>query len=180
MNVDKTIVIKCGPPQYQPPTGYYHSPSGEFFWHLDLDAKVQALNIFVYSKLWYTAHSVPFTKTFEKKVDTITRNFMWGSLQRAPIGLHHLHPPKKSGSLSLKQVVVKAKHMWAKGLLDSIKVYFRNPALGRAFNMMASVSDEPFNTNSLHMWMLRHKRLHTKSTCPPFWKEAWRTLQQGK
>ncbi|KAJ9056342.1 hypothetical protein DSO57_1034162 [Entomophthora muscae] len=214
VNVNKTTVIKCGSPQFQPPTGYYHSPPGEVFRHLgilftdkgitlreieskllsnlvnrmskwkykllDLEAKVQAHNIFVYSKLWYAAHIVLFTKTFEKKVDTITRTFIWGSLQQVPIGLQHLYPPKKSGGLGLQQVVVKAKHMWAKGFLDSIEVYFCSPALGRAFNMVVSVSDEPFNTISLRMWMLKHKKLHTKNNCPPFWKEVWRTLQQEK
>ncbi|KAJ9067631.1 hypothetical protein DSO57_1037181 [Entomophthora muscae] len=30
------------------------------------------------------------------------------------------------------------------------------------------------------MWMLSHKSLHTKATFPPFWRETWRTLCQGK
>ncbi|KAJ9082929.1 hypothetical protein DSO57_1000229 [Entomophthora muscae] len=85
-----------------------------------------------------------------------------------------------SGALGLQEVAVKAKHMWAKGFLDSIEVYFRSPALGRAFDMMASVSKEPFTTNALCLSMPKHKRLHTKASCPPFWKEAWRTLRQGK
>ncbi|KAJ9089710.1 hypothetical protein DSO57_1009974 [Entomophthora muscae] len=85
-----------------------------------------------------------------------------------------------SGGLGLQHVAVKAKHMRAKGFLDSIEVYFRSPALGRAFNMMASVSGGPFTTNFLRIWMLKHKKLRTPHTCPPFWKEAWRTLRQGK
>ncbi|KAJ9082243.1 hypothetical protein DSO57_1006347 [Entomophthora muscae] len=174
VNVDKTTVIKCGSPRFQPPTGYYHSPPGEVFWHLGIlftdkgialrEMKSKLLSNLVNkmskwkyklldleSKLWYAAHIVPFTKTFEKKVDTITRTFIWGSLQQAPIGLQHLYSPKKSGSLGLQQVAVKAKHMWAKEFLDFIKVYFRSPALGRAFNMVVSVLDEPFNTNFLRI-----------------------------
>ncbi|KAJ9088179.1 hypothetical protein DSO57_1025731 [Entomophthora muscae] len=147
---------------------------------LDLDVKIQALNIFIYSKLWYAAHIIPFTKPFEKKVDKLTRTFLWGSPQKAPIGLHHLYPPKVAGGLGLQSVAIKAKHMWAKGFLDSVEVYFRSPALGRAFNMMASVSTESFNTNSLRMWMLKHKSLRIKTTCPHFWREAWRTLRLGK
>ncbi|KAJ9053778.1 hypothetical protein DSO57_1020886 [Entomophthora muscae] len=40
---------------------------------LDLASKAQALNVFVYSKIWYVAHIVPFTEAFEKKVELITK-----------------------------------------------------------------------------------------------------------
>ncbi|KAJ9051154.1 hypothetical protein DSO57_1007306 [Entomophthora muscae] len=48
---------------------------------LDLAAKAQALNVFVYSKIWYVAHILPFSAAFEKKLHAWKRKEASGSYQ---------------------------------------------------------------------------------------------------
>ncbi|KAJ9066541.1 hypothetical protein DSO57_1008479 [Entomophthora muscae] len=74
---------------------------------LDLASKAQALTVFVYSKIWYVAHIVPFTEAFEKKVESITRAFLWNKATAAPIRLEFVTRMAKEGAW---RRMVKAQH----------------------------------------------------------------------
>lgn len=49
-----------------------------FHLKLCLIRKIVALNVFLYSKLWYAAHITPFTHAFEKAIREIIRRFLLG------------------------------------------------------------------------------------------------------
>ncbi|KAJ9074752.1 hypothetical protein DSO57_1003406 [Entomophthora muscae] len=116
---------------------------------LSRDAKIQALDD-SFTQSYGMPPTLFLSRRLLRKKLTSSREHSYGA---APIGLHQLYPPKVAGGLELQSVEVNAKQMWAKEFLDS-------------------VSTEFFNTSSLRMWMLSHKSLHTKATCPPFRREA--------
>ncbi|KAJ9085909.1 hypothetical protein DSO57_1009488 [Entomophthora muscae] len=146
-----------------------------------METRIQALYVFIYSKLWYLAHLIPFSKSFEKKVDSLTQSFLWGKASAAPIKLDYLQIPKKAGGMGLLAVADKARQIWSKGFLAAIEAESPSPALGRATNWIASMkSKTPFTTSSLKIWMMTHPGLQANRESLAFWKESWRATKQAQ
>ncbi|KAJ9060779.1 hypothetical protein DSO57_1039638 [Entomophthora muscae] len=148
---------------------------------LNLETKIQALNVFIYSKLWYIAHLMPFTQSLEKKIDTLTRSFLWGKATAAPIKLSYIQYPKQSGGMGLLPMADKARQIWSKSFLAAIEAKTTSPALGRAYNWIESMKPTlPITTLSLRLWMLTHPGLHAMKNSAVYWQELWRALRRSQ
>ncbi|KAJ9065555.1 hypothetical protein DSO57_1018273 [Entomophthora muscae] len=147
---------------------------------MDLASKAQALNTFVYSKIWYIAHILPFSEKFEKKLDKLTRAFIWGNPQAAPIALDQVTRLAKEGGIGLLPTVASAHCIWGKSFLACMESNLRLPALGRALNWADAIQQSNhLHTNSLREYLANQSELCGRMGAPIYWKLSMRALRLG-
>lgn len=89
-----------------------------------------ALNVFLYLKLWYTAHVTPFTRAFEKTIKELTRRFLWGK-EYLPIAYKVL--TRKPQAIGLRMIET-AKHfspIWSKLTFEMLTTHRQSPKAAR-------------------------------------------------
>lgn len=147
---------------------------------MDVSSKAQALNIFIYSKLWYVAHIVPFSPAFEKKVLKLTRTFLWGSASAAPIAMELVTRHCKEGGLGLLPFATNARKLWGKGVIRCIEANCRSPAMARAINWAMELKCKgDITTESIRNYMYSKPKLGGARDMPYYWKEYMRNLRKA-
>ncbi|KAJ9087640.1 hypothetical protein DSO57_1031089 [Entomophthora muscae] len=144
---------------------------------MDIASKAQALNIFVYSKIWYIAHILPFSQTLEKKIATITRTYL-GVNRTRPQSRWKLLQDTKEGGIGLLPFAENARKLWAKSFLRCMEETLRSPALGRAINWTTAVIKSPQNqANMLRDYLYKHPLNYGPRGIPKYWKACMRALR---
>ena len=105
---------------------------------LSIQGKTLATNTFVFSKLWYTATTVPLTThsllplhpmnpNFVKQIYELTNKFIWKS-EKNPISRKILALPRNKGGLSLQLIAEKALALRSKQLNQALDSDNNTPA----------------------------------------------------
>ena len=100
-----------------------------------------ALEVFVFSKLWYLAQALPMPAQAAQRLTSAAGTFLWrGHLER--LAWQELHRPLQEGGLAITCVQSRAQALWAKqacwtlggeGQAAQHLAYWLGPALGNSF-----------------------------------------------
>jgi hypothetical protein len=80
---------------------------------LSISGRVLLLNTFALSRLWYTAHIVPFDQATIKQLNSQIRTFLWNG-GRARVSLARITQPRKVGGLGLLPIELQSQCLLAK------------------------------------------------------------------
>ncbi|KAJ9050274.1 hypothetical protein DSO57_1015873 [Entomophthora muscae] len=120
-------------------------------------AKAQALNVFVYSKIWYVTHIMPFSAAFEKKVEPINRAFFWKKATAALIRLELVTRMKKEDGIGLLPVTYNTRRLWGKSFLAGMNTHKLSPAKARTLNWLDSLCPISKENQTLQTYLATHQ-----------------------
>lgn len=99
--------------------------------NISIIGRICLVNTFLISKLYFTAHSIPFSQIFYKKISSIIQKFIWNS-QYPPLGISLVIGDISNGGLKLIDFKNVCQLLYGKGLIQvlfsvnyPIKTWFR-------------------------------------------------------
>lgn len=88
--------------------------------------KVTALNVFLYSMMGFAAHITLFSHMFEKKVQEITRKFLWGK-DSSSVAYEIITLKPQADGLGLIDAGKHCRTIWSKLALQMLTTHRRSP-----------------------------------------------------
>lgn len=97
----------------------------------NLEGKITALNVFIFSKLWYVAHILPMSERLEKGINRIVMKFLWNA-SKSPVTKGKLNLHVLEGGYGLLDFKVHAHKIFSKQFHAMLYSHSNGPLSARA------------------------------------------------
>lgn len=140
-------------------------------------------NVFVLSKIWFTAHVVPFTPGFMYQIKKFLQQWLWPSYKIAPTSINKVISNRSSGGMGLIDPQHQCDKLLSKFILPVISPDLAEPDC--VWNTQASVNwtrglgKSPNSKPALQSWLM-NKQSRGPHILDPYWKMCARSFKRTK